>query len=98
MSPLRVKLTMTVMAIPGLARDAGGGFQQVLNFANTSRMVLISAGSACPAEAHRPNSSAAAKQMSDLRPGATAAHLMSDATCTFTILRAPVTSPHPDPG
>ena len=53
---MRLKLTITVMSIPEWARDAGGGFQQVLNLANTSRMVLTCAGSASPAEVSSPDS------------------------------------------
>src|SRR5713226_2724099 len=98
MSPLRLKLTITVMSISGLARDAGGGFQQVLNFATTSRMVLTCAGSACAVTLDKANSAAPAGQMSGLRRRATAAHLMSDATCTFTILSGSVTSPPREPG
>jgi hypothetical protein len=45
-----------------LARDAGGGFQQVLSFANTSRMVLTRTGSVCAQAGD--SSSAAANQMS----------------------------------
>src|SRR6202035_1256803 len=86
----------TVMSI-GLACDTGGGFQQDPIFANTSRMVLTCPGSAW-AQADESSSSPAAKKMLDLRPGATAAHLMSDATCTFTILSGSVTLPLEDPG
>src|ERR1700682_566469 len=96
MSPLRLKLTITVMSIPGLARDAGGGFQQVLNFAITSRMVLTCPGSACAQLDD--SSSAAANQINVLQGLATATHLMSDATCTFTILSGSVTLPLCDPG
>src|ERR1700730_6201363 len=81
----------------GLACDTGGGFQQDPIFANTSRMVLTCPGSAW-AQADDSSSSAAAKEVLDLRPGATAAHLMSDATCTFTILSGSVTLPLEDPG
>src|SRR6266849_298347 len=97
MSPLRLKLTITVMSMPGWARDAGGGFQQVLNFANTSWMVLTCTGSACAVKLHKANS-ARADQMPGLPCQATAAHLMSDATCTFTILSGSVTVPPEDPG
>jgi hypothetical protein len=86
MSPARLKLTITVMSI-GFARDAGGGLQQVFSLANTSRMLSTCADSAWTAELDMPTSSAAANQtMTCLRPGATATYLMSDATCTFTIL------------
>src|SRR5450631_569034 len=98
MSPARLKLTITVMSMPGLARDRGGGFQQVLNFASTSWMLSTCAGCACPADAYRQNSSAAANPLSGLRARAIAAHLMSDATCTFTILSGSVTLPLEDPG
>src|SRR5260370_40958040 len=80
----------------GLACDAGGGFQQVLNLANASRMLLTCPGSA-RAQAEDSRISTAANPMLGLRPRATAAHLMSDATCTFTILSGSVTSPPRDP-
>jgi hypothetical protein len=35
-SPARLKLTITVMSIPGFARDDSGGLQQVRSRANTS--------------------------------------------------------------
>src|SRR6202165_196602 len=98
MSPLRLKLTITVMSISGLALEAGGGFQQVLNFANTSRMVSTWAGSARAVKLDKDSSAAPASQISGLRRQATAAHLMSDATCTFTILSGSVTVPLEDPG
>src|SRR5258707_5695234 len=98
MSPLRLKLTITVMSMPGLARDAGGGFQQLLNFATTSWIVLTCAGSACAVKRDKANSAAPASQISGLRRQATATHLMSDATCTFTILSGSVTVPPEDPG
>src|ERR1700737_5174333 len=96
MSPLRLKLTITVMSIPGLARGAGGGFQQVLNFAITSRMVLTCSGSACAQLDD--SSNAAANQMNVLQGLATPTHLMSDATCTFTILSGWETLPFADRG
>src|ERR1700676_1325 len=99
MSPLRLKLTITVMSISGLALEAGGGFQQVLNFANTSRMVsTCCAGSAGAVRQDMTSSAAAAGQMRGLRRQATVAHLMSDETCTFTILSGSVTVPPEDPG
>ena len=45
MAPSRLKLTITVMSI-GLAREAGGGFQQECSLANTSLMVSSCSGSA----------------------------------------------------
>src|SRR5258707_3991348 len=97
MSPLRLKLTITVMSM-GLALDAGGGVQQVFNFAIRSRMVLTCATSACAVRLDRANSTAPASQMSGLPRRATAVHLMSDATCTFTILSGSVTVRPDDPG
>jgi hypothetical protein len=47
MFPARLKLTITVMSISGLALDAGGGLQQVRSLANTSLRVSTCAGSAC---------------------------------------------------
>src|ERR1700687_329215 len=96
MFPARLKLTITVMSM-GLACDPGGGFQQAVNLANASRMVLTCPGSAC-AQADDSRISTAANPMLGLRPRATAAHLMSDATCTFPILSGSVTSPPRDPG
>lgn len=58
MFPSRLKLTTTVISIPGLALEAGGGFQQVRNFAKTSAMVLTCAGSVFPAEVQRQSNSA----------------------------------------
>src|ERR1700730_8136459 len=99
MSPLRLKLTITVMSISGLALEAGGGFQQVLNFANTSRMVsTCCAGSGGAGRQGMKSSAAAAGQMRGLRRQATVAHLMSDATCPFSILSGSVTVPLEDPG
>src|SRR4051794_15110874 len=96
MSPLRLKLTITVMSMPGRARPAGGGFQQVLNLAITSWMLLTCTVSACAATTDKANNAAPASQISGLRGQATA-HLMSDATCTFTILSGSVTVPPEDP-
>ena len=97
MSPARLKLTITVMSISGLALDAGGGFQQVFSLANTSLMVLTCAGSAC-VQVGDVRSSATANRIHGLRRRSTAGHLMSDATCTFTILSGSVTLPPDDPG
>src|ERR1700692_2474150 len=83
----------------GLARDSGGGFQQLQNRCNASWMVLTCCcASACAQAASDASSSTAAKPMDWLRRRATAAHLMSDATCTFTILSGSVTAPPGDPG
>src|SRR5580693_7229263 len=90
MLPSRLKLTITVMSMSGLARDAGGGFQQDLNRANACLILSTFSDGACADAIDNGNSSAAAKQMSDL-PRAAMAHLMSDATCTFTILSGSVT-------
>src|ERR1700683_3708663 len=70
MLPSRLKLTITVMSMPGLAREAGGGFQQVRNLATTSLMVSTRAGSTCADAIHDGNSSDAAKQTSPLRSAA----------------------------
>src|ERR1700704_4111619 len=96
MPPSRVKLTITVMSI-GLAREAGAGLQQAYSLANTSLRVSSCAGSACADAINDGNSSDAANQVSGLRR-LTMAYLMSDATCTFTILSGSVTSPPRDPG
>src|ERR1700733_14705054 len=74
----------------GLARDAGGGFQQVLSFANTSRMLSTCAGWACT-HVDDISSSAAAIPVHDLRSAATAAYLMSDAAFPFPILSGSTT-------
>src|ERR1700731_5437634 len=62
-------------------------------------MVLTGSAPACaPTGDGDQSSSAAANQMDRLRRRATAGHLMSDATCTFTILSGSVTAPPDDPG
>src|SRR6266436_5077 len=98
MSPLRLKLTITVMSMPGWARAAGGGFQQVLNLAITSWMLLTCTVSACAVKLDKAHSAVPASQISGLPRQATAAHLMSDATRTSTILLGSVTVPPEDPG
>src|SRR5438477_11801732 len=75
MSPLRLRLTITVMSMPGWARPAGGGFQQVLNLAITSWMLLTCTVSACVATTDKANSAAPASQISGLRGQATARSL-----------------------
>src|SRR5262249_7980762 len=67
MSPLRVKLTRTVMSIPGLARDSDGGFQQLPSLVNNSLRLSTGAGSACANAPDNENRSAAPNQQSDLR-------------------------------
>src|SRR5260370_38333794 len=79
------------MSIPGLACDAGGGFQQLPSLANTSLRVLTCAGWACAIKLDEANSIAPASHVSGWRCQATAAHLTSDATCTFTILSGSAT-------
>src|SRR5260370_29223636 len=98
MSPLRLKLTTTVMSMPGWARPAGGGFQQVLNLEITLWMEPTCTVPACAVKPDRTNSAAPAGQISGLPRQDTAAHLMSDATCTFTILSESVTVPPEHPG
>src|SRR5450432_4054093 len=98
MLPSRLKLTITVMSMPGLARDAGGGFQQVRSLANTSLMLSTRSGSASTDPTHNNGSSAAANQTIGLRRRTVTAYLMSDATCTFTILSGSVTLPLDEPG
>src|ERR1700754_5135823 len=91
MLPARLKLTMTVMSI-GLARDNGGGRQQPCSLTSTS--LRVSSCGPCWARAgviHAHNSRSAANQETGLPRRATAAHLMSDATCTFTILSGSTT-------
>src|SRR6202043_2899430 len=83
------------MSISGWAPD--GGFQQVPSLAYTSRMVLTCAGSA-GAEVDHTSSSAATRRIRRMRGRSTAGYLMSDATCTFTILSGSVTLPLEDPG
>src|SRR5271163_2023535 len=96
MLPSRSKLTITVMSRFGLATDAAGGFQQARNRANASLILSTLSGGAC-ADAIDSGSSAAANQTSDLRRGVMA-HLISEATCTFTILSGSVTAPLCEPG
>ena len=76
----------------GLAREAGGGFQQECSLAKTSLRVSSCSGWPAPAPADASHSSAAANQ-TKLACGAAPSwpHLMSDATCTFTILSGSVT-------
>ena len=98
MRPSRLKLTKTVMSI-GLARDRGGGFQQPTSLTTTSLMVSSCWASARPGATHADNSNSdAANQETGLLRRFTAAHLMSDATCIFTILSGSVTAPLDDPG
>jgi hypothetical protein len=58
------------MSIPGWARDAGGGLQQVRNLAKTSLMVSTRAGAGCADAIHDGNSNDAAKQTNLLRSAA----------------------------
>src|SRR5271170_4697779 len=96
MLPSWSKLTITVMSMSELAIDAGGGFQQRRNRANACLMLSILSG-ACADAVDSGSSSAAANQMGDLRRG-TIAYLISEATCTFTILSGSVTVPLCEPG
>src|ERR1700744_260590 len=98
MLPSRSKLKITVIST-GLARDTGGGCQQLSSLAYISRRLSTRSGADCAdAIEHDASSSAAANQIDGLRRSATLAHLMSDATCTFTILSGSVTAPPDDPG
>ena len=97
MLPSRLKLTRTVMSI-GFACDKGGGFQQPRSLTNTSRMVSSCWASARTGASHADSSKSAANQSTGLPRRFTAAHLTSDATCTFTILSGSVTAPLPEPG
>src|SRR5882757_8388681 len=74
-----------------------GGLQQVPSLAYTSRMVLTCAGSA-GAEVDQTSSNAGTHRIHGMRGRSTAGYLMSDATCTFTILSGSVTLPPCDPG
>src|SRR3954462_13187734 len=85
MFPSRVNVTIAVISTSGLAFDGGGGFQHEYSLANASLMLSTCPCSAC-AVAIDDSSSDAANQGKILRGCATAAHLTSDATCTFTIL------------
>src|ERR1700685_658934 len=96
MLPSWSKLTITVMSMFGLATEAAGGFQQLRNRANASLILSILSG-ACADAIDDGSSSAAANLMGDLRRGVIA-HLMSEATCTFTILSGSVTAPLCEPG
>src|SRR6185312_9617079 len=96
MSPARLKLTMTVMSI-GLARDSGGGLQQLESRTKTSRMVLTCPVSPRAPHAKQPTSSAAANKNHRPDPLPTCAHFMSDATCTFSILSGLTTAPLSEP-
>src|SRR5215208_2017731 len=81
----------------GLAREGGGGFQQLRNLANASRIVLTRPGASSAALAGDTSNSAAAKHPSRFR-GRTIRHLTSEATCTLSILSGSVTAPPEDPG
>jgi hypothetical protein len=70
MSPPRLKLTRTVMSIAGLARDDGGGRQQLPSLVNNSLRLSTGADSAGADALHKGNSSAATNQVNDLRCGA----------------------------
>src|SRR3984893_16314405 len=99
MSPLRLKLTITVMSISGVARDGGGGRQQVLSFATTSRMVLTGAGFPCAkADDGCSNAMAIGRNCETNLLCVIEAHFISAATCTFTILSGLATLPLCDPG
>src|SRR5882672_5917048 len=82
----------------GLACDSGGGFQHENNRVKTSLMVSSFCGSAEACAVNASHSSGAANQRNGLLRGVAMAHLMSDATCTFTILSGSVTWPPADPG
>src|ERR1700694_1305980 len=82
----------------GLARAVGGGFQQAFSFVTMSRILSTCPGSVSPAEPDRQSSSAAADQTRVWRPRDTDPHLMSDATCAFTIFSGSVPSPPREPG
>src|ERR1700712_3426770 len=86
MLPSRLNVTIAVISTSGLACDAGGGFQHVRNLANASLMLSTCPVWACAAENDAAHSSAMESRISVLPNRATAAHLTSDATCTFTIL------------
>src|SRR3954454_14836744 len=96
MLPSRLNVTIAVISTSGLACGGGGGFQHLPNLTNASLMLSTWPGSACVVAVDA--SSSAANQSKALRDRATAAHLRSDATCTFTILSGSVTVPPAEPG
>src|SRR5215213_6189152 len=80
----------------GFACHSGGGFQQLEILSIASRIELTSAG---PASARSAQASivAATAYATRLRDRLTRPHLMSEATCTFTILSGSVTAPLEEP-
>src|SRR5436305_15304223 len=97
MAPSRLKLTITVMSI-GSACDSGGGLQQECSRTKMSFSVSSCTGCAVTGAIEAGHNSSAANQRSGLLRGVAMDHLMSEATCTFTILSASVTWPPDDPG
>src|SRR4051812_41765104 len=97
MTPARLKLTTTVMSI-GSACDSGGGFQQECSRTKMSFRVSSCAGCAVPGAIDASHNSSAANQRNGLLRGVAMDYLMSEATCTFTILSGSVTCPPDDPG
>jgi hypothetical protein len=69
MSPLRLKLTRTVMSM-GLALNAGGGRQQRPSLVNNSLRLSTGTDAVCADALHNGNSSAATSQMDGLLCGA----------------------------
>src|SRR3954453_2237027 len=97
MTPSRLKLTTTVMSI-GSACDSGGGLQQECSRTKMSFSVSSCAGCAAAGAIDAGHNSSAANQRSGLLRNVTMTYLMSEATCTFTILSGSVTWPPDDPG
>src|ERR1700735_4391181 len=98
MLPARSKLKITVIST-GLARDGGGACQQLWSLVYISgRLSTRSVPDCADAIEDDASSNAAANQIDGLRHGATLAHLMSDATCTLTILLGAVAGRPGDPG
>ena len=91
MFPSRLKVTIAVISTSGLARDGGGGFQHLRNLANASLMLSTCPGSACAVAIEAIKNSVTVNPTGCLQARATVSHLMSDATCTFTILSGSAT-------
>src|SRR5436190_5459074 len=94
MAPSRLKLTLTVTST-GPACDGRGCFQQLRSCLNISLRVSICCALAGIGAVI---STATANQSQGLPRCAMSLHLMSDATCTFTILSGSVTLPLLEPG
>src|SRR5947209_5844713 len=90
MVPSRLNVTIAVISTSGLAFEAGGGCQQRCNRMKASLMLSTESDAAWLAGTHDNSSgtesSGTVSHGGDLRARAIRPHLISEATCTFTIL------------